>query len=65
MFQYGVVLAGHLATFDLPAPTTTAVATCFDRMDGGSGARIELLAQLAALRPEEDLMRLIDDMEKG
>ena len=59
------VLAGHLATFDLPAPTTTAVATCFDRMDGGSGARIELLAQLAALHPEEDLMRLIDDMEKG
>jgi transitional endoplasmic reticulum ATPase len=59
------VLAGHLATFDLPAPTATAVATCLDRMDGWSGARIELLAQLAALHPEEDLMRLIDDMEKG
>jgi hypothetical protein len=35
-------------------------------MGGWSGARIELLAQLAALQPEEDdLMRLIDDMQNG
>ncbi len=59
------VLTGHLATFDHPAPTATAAETCLDRIDGWSGARIELLAQLAALHPGEDLMELIDDMQKG
>ena len=64
--ERGTVLAGYLATLDLPTPPATAAATYVDRMGGWSGARIELLAQLAALQPEEDdLMGLIDDMQNG